>query len=153
MIGIQPKTTASDNQIRTLHSEGLNDVAIARRLGYSQSYVQRRRSGLGLAQIRRKPDARSQIVLTSSKKTSKQPVRQTHRPTAVPEPVEGEAVEELRHWRLGLLHAAAQRGMKKAQTEGWKSPWKIAPHNGERSVNRDEQMRALWKQLPANQQK
>jgi len=129
MIGIQPETVTLENQIRTLHAEGLNDVAIGEKLGYSQSYVQRRRSGLGLAQIRRKPDAR----ITGSKKTSKQPVRpvrQTHRPTAVPELVEEKAVEELRHRRLGLLHAAAQRGMEKAQTEGWKSPWKIAPHNG-----------------------
>ena len=62
-------------------------------------------------------------------------IQQTHRPTAVPEPVEGEAVGgeagvELRHWRLGLLHAAAQRGMEKAQTEGWKSPWRLTPHTG-----------------------
>ena len=129
MIGIQPETVTLENQIRTLHAEGLNDVAIGEKLGYSQSYVQRRRSGLGLAQIGRKPDAR----ITGSKKNSKQPVRpvrQTHRPTAVPEPVEGEAVEELRHWRLGLLHAAAQRGMKKAQTEGWKSPWRLTPPTG-----------------------
>ena len=129
MIGIQPETVTLENQIRTLHAEGLNDVAIGR-----------------------KPDAR----ITGSKKTSKQPVRpvrQTHRPTAVPELVEEKAVEELRHRRLGLLHAAAQRGMEKAQTEGWKSPWKISPPTGKRSVNRDEQMRALWKLLPANQQK